>query len=308
MRSARRFVAIALLCSGLVGCVGADESPRRETRPSVFVTIEPLRYFADQIGGGLVDVHVLVPPGQSPATYEPTARQMTALAEADLLFTIGVPMEQQLVPRIRRSFDDLTIVATQSTLEKKSVEYDLRAERARDDGASVHGHLHDDGELDPHGWLDPKQASRMAYVMYEAMAKVTPRHERQLSGNYQALDDSLSSLYSQVLGILAPVRGMEMVVFHPAYGHFAAAFHLKQVAIETTGVTPGSKYLADIIEMARDRGVKAIFVQPQFSSTTAGAVAAAIGAEIVILDPLAYDYAANLRRMAVDIVEALSPR
>ena len=95
-----------------------------------------------------------------------------------------------------------------------------------------------------------------------------------------------------------------MIVFHPAYGHFANEYGLSQVAIERGGVPPGSRQLALLIERAREKGVKAIFTQPQFSSTTAEAIAETIGADVIQLDPLARDYVENLWDIAIKIQSA----
>ncbi len=66
----------------------------------VFVSILPQKYFVGPVGGGQVTVSVMVGPGQSPETYEPTPRQMTALSEARLYFSIGVPFEDIWMKRI----------------------------------------------------------------------------------------------------------------------------------------------------------------------------------------------------------------
>jgi zinc transport system substrate-binding protein len=292
------FSLLLLTCAGLASCGGSEDSNPRPGRPAVFVSIEPLRYFAEAIGGDKVDVHVLVGPGQSPATYEPTARQMAELADADLFFVVGVPMEEQLLPRIRRSLPGVEIVDARA-----GVELAPSAGEGRRTGGG-----HDHPEFDPHIWLDPRRARTMAYTVYQALQKTAPAHRDDFYRNYRALDLELANLANDIAAILAPVRGKEIVVFHPAFSYFADAFELEQVAIEAGGVTPGSRHLAEIIELARDRGVKAVFVQPQFSSATATAVAAAIGAELVTLDPLATDYSANLRRMADDIHDALSKK
>jgi zinc transport system substrate-binding protein len=303
MRNFSKILALVLSTGAILGCGGGEKPPKSAARMSVFVTIEPLRYFAEQIGGPLVVVQALVASGQSPATYALTAREMTQLAEADLLLTIGVPMEKQLLPRIRRLFDQLTIVAAQAGLKAKTIEFD-RDSAAGEVGSST-GHRHSAADLDPHVWLDPELARGIAQNVYGALAAAAPEHEPVFNHNLKRLDQDLLRLHSEIKGVLAPVTGKEMFVFHPAYGYFAEAFGLKQVAIEAGGVTPGSKHLADVIEMARARGVKAIFVQPQFSTTTAAAVAAAVGAAVVTLDPLAYDYADNMRKMAGDIRDAL---
>ena len=101
MRRILRFVLAALV---LAGC-GSGGGNSQNGEFSVFVSIEPLRFFAEAIGGDRAGVVTLVARGQSPATYEPTAKQLAALAGSDLFFTVGVPMEKTVVPRIRSGFE-----------------------------------------------------------------------------------------------------------------------------------------------------------------------------------------------------------
>ncbi|MGD8414605.1 MAG: zinc ABC transporter substrate-binding protein, partial [Candidatus Latescibacterota bacterium] len=164
------------------------------------------------------------------------------------------------------------------------------------------------GDLDPHVWLDPELARGIVRNIRNALAAAWPEYEESFAQKFMELDGELTRLRIEMEQTLGPVRGREMVVFHPAYGYFARAFELKQAVIEAGGVTPGSKQLAEIIDHAHERRVTAIFVQPQFSTTTAEAVAASIGARLVTLDPLAYDYPENMRKMAETIRDALLPR
>jgi zinc transport system substrate-binding protein len=93
-------------------------------------------------------------------------------------------------------------------------------------------------------------------------------------------------------------------VFHPAYGYFADAYGLIQVAIEAQGGAPGPKHLAELIDHAKAQRSTTIFVQPQISATYAETVAKAIGARVVPLDPLALNYTENLLEMARKLAEA----
>ena len=100
-------------------------------------------------------------------------------------------------------------------------------------------------------------------------------------------------------------------MFHPAFGHFAAAYGLVQVSVETGGHEPGPRHLAEVIERARALGVRSVIVQPQFSRKSAETVAEAIEADIVVLDPLAADYEANFLNIAqtlADLFAAESPK
>lgn len=88
------------------------ESLQDVGRMIVFTSILPQEYFVERIGDGRVHVQALVTPGSSPATYEPTPRQMADLSEAKLFFRIGVPFEKAFIPKIEGASPGLRIVDT----------------------------------------------------------------------------------------------------------------------------------------------------------------------------------------------------
>ena len=101
-----------------------------------------------------------------------------------------------------------------------------------------------------------------------------------------------------------PLRSRRFMVFHPAWGYFADTYGLTQIAIEQEGKEPGARALTALIEQARAKQVRVIFVQPQFNRKTAQRLAAAIGGRVEPIDPLAENYIDNLRRVARLIAEA----
>ena len=106
--------------------------------------------------------------------------------------------------------------------------------------------------------------------------------------------------------ILRPLRGEALFVFHPAFGYFADRYGLEQIAIEIEGREPGPRQLEEIIEHAKEQGVRVIFVQPQFSKKSAETVARAIDGAVVPIDPLAYDWLDNLKRIGEKVRQGLS--
>lgn len=259
-----------------------------------FVSIGPQAFFVEQIGGDMVSVEVMVPSGQSPATYEPTPQQLARLAGADVFFTTGVPFEKRLIEKIGAGFKNLRIVKTQAGIALKPIE------RHDHDGGHERGEL-----LDPHVWLDPALARIQAGDIRRSLAEIDPSHADIFERNYQDLAGRLDSVDTVVRNILAPVRGRSIYVFHPSYGYFGDAYGLKQVAIETGGKEPSARQLADLVARAERDGVDVIFVQPQFSRRQAESIGRAIGARVETLDPLAANYLDNLVAMANTIARAL---
>ena len=240
----------------------------------VIVSILPQAWFVEEIGGDLVEVSVLVGPGHSPATYEPTPRQMSLLEQADLFLAAGVPFEQGLVPRVQ-ALPRAPVIAGPRPIH--------------------HEHHHD---IDPHTWLDPARAMDIADSVSTQLQPLAPADAETIQERCRALKERLARVDEQARHILAPYQGRTFIVFHPAFGHFAAAYGLNQVSVEAGGHEPGPRHLADIIERARALGARSVIVQPQFSRKSAETVAKSIGGEIVVLDPLAADYETNLLHLA----------
>jgi zinc transport system substrate-binding protein len=95
------------------------------------------------------------------------------------------------------------------------------------------------------------------------------------------------------------------MVFHPSWGYFAQSYGLKQVPVEIEGKAPKPKELERLIRYAKTKKIKSIFVQPQFPTRGAKIIADAIGGQVFVADPLAEQWADNLRRVALQLTKAL---
>ena len=267
---------------------------------SAVVSILPQAYFLERVGGDRVAVEVLVRPGQSPATYEPTPRQMAALSKADVYFRIGVPFENALAEKITASLPALNVVDTREGIELRPI--GGPPEHAHEGGP--HSEFH--GAMDPHIWLDPNLVKVQARTMKDELVRLDAGNAELYDRNLAAFEADLDAVDQKIADALAPLKGSEILVFHPAYGYFADAYGLRQVAIETEGKEPSARQLAEIIRRAKREGARMIFAQPEFSTASAEAIAEEIGAAVVPIDPLARDYLANLEDMADKIKASLA--
>ncbi|MEM7583971.1 MAG: zinc ABC transporter substrate-binding protein [Acidobacteriota bacterium] len=308
-RAARAMVA--LLCMLPSAGLAAEAG-----RIMVFTSILPQEYFVERIGGDRVEVEALVRPGSSPATYEPTPRQMVVLSEAKIFFRIGVQFENAFVPKLERAAEGLRIVDTRLGITLRM----MKAHHHHDhDHDHHHDHDHDhhhhggheeadhqhEGGADPHVWLSPRLVEIQARTIADALIELDPAGEAAYEENLVAFLEDLDALDRRLADALAPVRGKTFMVFHPAWGYFADAYGLEQEPIEIEGKDPSGRQIARMIEMAEEEGVRVIFVQPQFSQESAKSIAEAIGGAVLPIDPLARDYVGNLERVAAAVREAL---
>jgi len=292
MRSARIPLLLALL-PGVWSCDATGPDPAAG-RLRAFVSILPQASFVERVGGEHVAVEVLVGPGQSPHAYEPTPRQMAALAGSRVYFSIGVPFEKSLLGKLATMARDLRIVDTREGIPLRKMT------DGHDEGAR-HDHEHPEGTPDPHVWLNPRLAKLVAANIAKALKELDPQHAADYEANLKAFQADLDRVDARVAEALAPLRGKSFMVFHPAFGYFGDAYGLTQEAVEIEGKEPTARQLAALIEKAKARGVRVIFVQPQFSRAGAAAVASAIDGVVVPMDPLARNYIENLEVMATQI-------
>jgi zinc transport system substrate-binding protein len=260
----------------------------------VFVSILPQKNFVERVAGRRAEVTVLVGPGQSPATYEPTPRQIARLASARAYFRIGVPFEAAWLDRIHAANPGLTVVDTAAGIPRRTVNH-ATAESAFAEG----------GLEDPHVWTDPALVKVMAQATRDALARLAPEHADEFARNQAAFGADLDALDAEIRGLLSAARGRAFLVFHPSWGYFADAYGLRQIPIESGGKEPGPRTLAAVVERARALGIRVVFVQEQFSRRTAEVIARQIGGRVVAVDPLAEDYVSNLRRVAASFAAAL---
>lgn len=293
----------------------------------VFVSIAPQAYFVQRIAGDRVGVSVLVPPGKSPATYAPGSAQMVKLSRSLLLFTIGVPFEDALIPKIRAMAPGLSIVDTGQGIPLRQLdgEKEILEEThgngkknltIANGGDGEHGHLGEEGEEndshdhgakgnDPHIWMSPLLVKKQAQNICDALITLVPEDEELFRNNLHLFQRDLDLLDQKIATVLQPLRGDTIFVFHPVFGYFADAYGLRQLAVERGGKTPKGRDLVSFIQLAKKNSVRVIFVQPQFDQRVALKIASAINGVVVPLDPLAQNYIDNLSQMALTIQKAL---
>jgi zinc transport system substrate-binding protein len=271
---------------------GVAEDRVRTEPLLVAVSILPQQEFVAKVGRDRVRIEVLVRPGHSPATYEPSPKQMTRLAGTRFWIRIGAPFERAVLRNLPEVAPGLAIVDGRRGI-------DLIEVNGHSDHSSVPG-----GEPDPHFWLDPFQVKAHARTIRDALCERDPDHCDAFTANLSDFHRELERAHESVSATLAPIAGRELFVFHPSYGYFARRYGLRQVAVEAGGRTPTGRQLAALVDRAQASGVRALFVQPQFAGSSVKALADAMGVGVVELDPLAPDYLQNLETMATKIAAA----
>ena len=275
----RKIAIFILLISTLVGCIHENQSTNKKT---IFVTITPLKSIIAEITCNDFEIEVFVPKGASPETYDPTAKQLTAASDAQMLFSTGlINFEQQLTSRLDGTTE---IVDLSQGIEVLA-------------GCCSHNHKHNHSHahgIDPHIWTSPRALQTMVRTAHSAIKRHYPDSAKydtavdNLIARLEALD-----IYCEQSINNAGVK--EMMIYHPAYTYYAHDYGIDQIAIEQDGKDPSPRQLTTLVERAKSNDIEAILIQPQYDINKVRAIADECGAEIVVTDPLAEDILLEIR-------------
>jgi zinc transport system substrate-binding protein len=277
-----------LLGISLTGC-GRSANPESTDRLQVTVSILPQRYFLERIGGEHVSVSVMVLPGESPATYEPSPEQLRSLSEAEAYVSIGVPFENAWLDRIASANREMMMVDTTEGIDRMPM------------GGSG-------DNPDPHIWLSPRLVKIQARTITEALKELDPEHEATYQANLERFLDDIEALDADIRQSLSDLERRKFMVFHPSWGYFARDYNLEMIAIEVGGQEPSAAELAELIARAKEENIQVIFAQPEFSTKAAETIAEAIDGQVLLIDPLAPDWLSNMREVADTFAEVLGSR
>ncbi len=285
----KRILILLLAAVFLFPLISSGSTENREgQKPTVAVSILPHQWAVDRIGGDLIDSLVLVGQGQSPHSYEPTPRQMASLSAASLWFTSGTDFEAALKPNIRAIYPSLTIIDGTGGVTFRHLEAHAHEEEGEDE---------EEESIDPHTWLGSEAYLIFIDHVQQALSEIDPGNASFFAGNAKVLKQEIIEEFESLRRELAPLEGSVALVFHPSFGYFLDEFGIIQEAIETGGKEPTARILSEIITEAKAEGVNTIFVQKQFPVEAARTIAQTLGAQVVPLDPLAYEWLENIRNM-----------
>lgn len=279
-------------------------SPVEAAVTRVFVSIAPQKYFVQKIGGDLVSVSVLVPAGADPHTYEPKPKQMAELSKSAAYFAVGVDFEKAWLQRIKGTNQNMRIVHTDSGIKKIAMTAHLHGKRGNHRHAGM-DHSPHGGTPDTHIWLSPALVKIQAKHIVHALIAVDPGNEARYKNNYASFLKDIDTLDAELKNLFAQRKGDRFMVFHPSWGYFAREYGLEQVPIEIEGKEPKPAQLKTLVRHARERGIRVVFVQPQFSAKSAEMISREIGGQVVRVDPMAENWAENLREVARKFVSAV---
>jgi len=270
-----------LICFGiLVSCTApTSKSPEK----TISVSILPQKYFVTAIAGDKVNVNVMIPPGASHSSYEPTAKQMNSLTHSDAYFQIGyLDFENAWLPRFLGINASMKLFDLSKGIDLLQGSCELDHSEGNH---SEHDHAMEQG-IDPHIWMSAKNAKIIGQNILNALISLYPEDSLEYKTNFKKFiteAEHIDSVYTQNESVL---NGLSFIIYHPALAYLARDYGMEQIVLEFDGKEPHPAHIKEIIDLAREKNIHTIFVQQQISTDNSRSLASEINAEIIRIDPL----------------------
>ncbi|CRF33732.1 ABC transporter substrate-binding protein [Brachyspira suanatina] len=256
----KKILTIIFILSLLVGCSNASKNNQKQDssdKLKVYASIYPMYDFAKKICGDKADVYNMTSAGSEPHDFEITSKDMANLTKANLFIYNGGGMEHW-VDTVKDSIKELKYIESSSNIDNEG--------------------------LDPHFWLSPIKAKKQMENIKNALAEIDAANADYYNSNYNFYADRLDELDNHFRDVLLNVQNTNLVVTHPAFGHFCKEYSLNQVAIARDEADP--KAMSDTIAFIKNNNVKAIFYEDFSSSKLVDSIAKETGVKILTLNPI----------------------
>lgn len=280
MTHARTIVA-AIALAATVSASGCTRRNNAGAKPRVAVSIFPLYDAARRVAGDRLDVVLVLPPGRSEHSYDPTPREMARLSGSKIALSVGLGMDEWLSRIVRNTGDDVRVVELAPSLEPRDMSHDEVGEEAADEardalsdgGAAEEEHHH--GPKDPHFWLDPSRMARAAALMAREFARIDPQGAPEFERRRAQFEQEMTALDAQIRARSERWTRRTIVTFHGSMGYYAARYRLNIAAViePFPGREPTARYVSDVLAAITRTHAAALFSEPQLDRHPAQVIA-----------------------------------
>jgi zinc transport system substrate-binding protein len=271
----KRFASLIVLVL-VVSCGRRNETDTR----IISVSIAPFRYFVDGIAGGNFSVNVMVPAGANPHIYEPYPEQLTRLRHSVAYISNGyLGFEMTWLDRFYEMNRSMKKLSLGDVIDPIAPEH------------------HNEGDhiesADPHYWVSPLCAMKMAASVKDFLIELDPKNSREYNENFNILAGKIGEVDSLARELSSSSSGKSFMIYHPNLGYLARDYGLEEIAVENEGKEPSPSRLRELIDRAKKENLKVIMVQREYDTRNAKAIADEAGGSVIVIDPLSEDWYAS---------------
>ena len=305
------FLSIITLCTFFIHTL------QSLAKDILVVSIAPQAYLLKRIVGTTQDVITFLPRGADPHTFEPSVQILQQVSHAKVFFTIGIGLESQWEHRLHAIAPSVIFVP--SYVEQATL-YTLHAhDRNLQTAHAHHNHEHDtptthshqnciplfkereDGSFVPvnqHVWTSPRAMQVVVEQMLTQLVRLYPQYTQMYTNNASSLLQQINSLDKTIQKALEHKKNRVFLSYHPSWQYFAHEYNLQELVIEENEREPSAKTMIQLIKIAKEKHVRVILTQPQFSQKSVQTLSKELNnIPIVKIDPLQEDWFTMMKQM-----------
>jgi zinc transport system substrate-binding protein len=243
----------------------------------ISVSIAPFKYFVKEIGGSVFDINIMVPAGSNPHIYEPFPDQIRDLRKSVAYISDGyLGFEITWLDRFYEMNKDMKRLSLSESVVP------IYSNHHESDG-------HAEG-ADPHFWVSPECAFRMALAIKNFLCTLDPEKGPLFEKNYTVLYGKIKSVDSLARQLSSGDGKKVFMIYHPNLAYLARDYGLEEVPVEFEGKEPSPSRMRYLIDLAKMDNLKIIMVQKEYDTKNATAITDETGGKVVIIDPLSEDW------------------
>ena len=271
----RSAAGLAIVLS-LGACKDADKSAKPF---KVLTTFMPITLFTKAVAGNCAEVQALIPANSGPHDFQAKPADLIALRQSKLLVKNGLGMENFLTKLINSAGNkDLLVIDSSRGI--------TTLDSPEEGGHSNHSHSNQ-GEVNPHIWLDPLRAINQVENIRDGLVKADPSCAASYRSNAATYVAKLKTLNAEITNQLNPYQGKTFVAFHDFAPYFASRYKLKaDFLVDVPELNPSP---ADLLRVAADvkrSQLKALLSEPQEGERSFNALAKDLGVKVSVFDPM----------------------
>lgn len=286
-------LVILIIAASVIGYLEFQKSSNNNNnlngKIGVVVSLGPEVEWVNAVGGDKVNVSLMVPSGSDPHTYEPLPNQLTQVSNAKMYAEVGssIEFENNYMDKIKEANPNMLIVNASQGIQ-------LIPNSAENEAETV----------DPHVWVDPKNAKIMVNNIYNGLVQMDPADKDYFKKNRDQYLQQLDELDKNTTQFLKGKQNTTILIFHPAFGYYAKDYNLTLVGAMINDEEPSPQRIAMMVDIAKKNNITIVYSEPQYDPKFMQSVASQINGQVLTVSDLDEHYIQNMKNIAIAFSKA----
>ena len=284
-------LVILIIAGSVIGYLALQKSSNNNLngKIGVVVSLGPEVEWVNAVGGDKVNVSLMVPSGSDPHTYEPLPNQLTQVSNAKMYIEIGssIEFENNYMDKIKEANPNMLVVNASQGIQ-------LIPNSAENEAETV----------DPHVWVDPKNAKIMVNNIYNGLVQEDPADKDYFQKNRDQYLQQLDQLDKNTTQLLKGKQNTTILIFHPAFGYYAKDYNLTIVGAMINDEEPSPQRIAMMVDIAKKNNITIVYSEPQYDPKFMQSIASQINGQVLTVSDLDEHYIQNMKNVAMAFSKA----